>query len=68
LFFGGGVWRFFLFVLGPAPPPPPTVPWLRGPPPRRGQGWHLQLPPQETLAVANHPAYRREIHGDRDEG
>jgi uncharacterized protein YcgL (UPF0745 family) len=24
----------------------------------RQQGWHLQLPPTETLAVANHPAYR----------
>ena len=23
----------------------------------RTQGWHLQLPPQETLASANHPAY-----------
>jgi len=22
------------------------------------QGWHLQLPPNETLASANHPAYR----------
>lgn len=21
------------------------------------QGWHLQLPPKEILAVANHPAY-----------
>jgi len=21
------------------------------------QGWHLQLPPKETLAAANHPAY-----------
>ena len=21
------------------------------------QGWHLQLPPQESLASANHPAY-----------
>ncbi len=24
----------------------------------RTQGWHLQLPPKETLAVANHPAYK----------
>ncbi|MHA6204982.1 YcgL domain-containing protein [Dyella soli] len=23
-----------------------------------GQGWHLQLPPKETLAAANHPAYK----------
>jgi uncharacterized protein YcgL (UPF0745 family) len=23
-----------------------------------GQGWHLQLPPQETLASANHPDYK----------
>ncbi|MCW8806926.1 MAG: YcgL domain-containing protein [Rhodanobacter sp.] len=23
----------------------------------RTQGWHLQLPPPETLAGANHPAY-----------
>jgi len=22
------------------------------------KGWHLQLPPQETLSVANHPAYK----------
>lgn len=22
------------------------------------QGWHLQLPPNETLATANHPAYK----------
>ena len=31
------------------------------------QGWHLQLPPQETLAAANHPAYthsRGESRGD----
>lgn len=33
----------------------------------RTQGWHLQVPPQETLAAANHPAYRRELHGDRDD-
>ena len=24
----------------------------------REQGWHLQLPPKETLATSNHPAYR----------
>jgi uncharacterized protein len=24
----------------------------------RGQGWHLQLPPQQTLAAANHPDYK----------
>ncbi|WP_430391552.1 YcgL domain-containing protein [Dyella sp. 20L07] len=24
----------------------------------RTQGWHLQLPPQQTLAAANHPAYK----------
>jgi uncharacterized protein YcgL (UPF0745 family) len=33
----------------------------------RTQGWHLQVPQQETLAAANHPAYRRELHGDRDD-
>jgi uncharacterized protein YcgL (UPF0745 family) len=33
----------------------------------RTQGWHLQVPPQETLAAANHPAYRRELNGDRDD-
>jgi uncharacterized protein YcgL (UPF0745 family) len=27
------------------------------------QGWHLQLPPNETLAAANHPAYK---HAPRD--
>lgn len=25
----------------------------------RSQGWHLQLPPQETLATANHLVYQR---------
>jgi uncharacterized protein YcgL (UPF0745 family) len=34
----------------------------------REQGWHLQLPPQETLAAANHPAYRQSaMHSDREE-
>ncbi|MEP6898534.1 MAG: YcgL domain-containing protein [Rhodanobacter sp.] len=33
----------------------------------RTQGWHLQLPPQETLATANHPAYQHSIHDDREE-
>jgi len=32
-----------------------------------GQGWHLQLPPQETLAAANHPAYTHAPDGHRDE-
>lgn len=30
------------------------------------QGWHLQLPPNEALATANHPAYKsapRDPHG-----
>jgi uncharacterized protein len=31
----------------------------------RTQGWHLQLPPQETLAAANHPAYQHS-RDDRD--
>lgn len=34
------------------------------------QGWHLQLPPNETLATANHPEYRhsrRDDRGDRDD-
>jgi Uncharacterized protein conserved in bacteria len=31
-----------------------------------GQGWHLQLPPQETLATSNHPAYRHSPTDDRD--
>jgi uncharacterized protein YcgL (UPF0745 family) len=33
----------------------------------RAQGWHLQLPPQETLAAANHPAYTHSPQGDRRE-
>lgn len=33
----------------------------------REQGWHLQLPPQETLAAANHPAYTHSPQADRDE-
>lgn len=33
----------------------------------RTQGWHLQLPPQETLAAANHPAYTHAPQGDRRE-
>lgn len=33
----------------------------------RTQGWHLQLPPQETLASANHPAYQHSPRNDRDE-
>lgn len=31
------------------------------------QGWHLQLPPNETLATANHPAYTHAPERDRDE-
>ena len=31
----------------------------------RLQGWHLQLPPQETLATANHPAYTHSPRDDR---
>jgi len=30
------------------------------------QGWHLQLPPQETLAVANHPVYGRSAPDSRE--
>lgn len=33
----------------------------------RQQGWHLQLPPQETLAAANHPAYTHSPRDDRAE-
>jgi uncharacterized protein YcgL (UPF0745 family) len=33
----------------------------------RTQGWHLQLPPRETLATANHPAYNHSTRDDRDE-
>ncbi|TAL93089.1 MAG: YcgL domain-containing protein [Rhodanobacter sp.] len=32
----------------------------------RAQGWHLQLPPQETLAAANQLAYNHKLHDDRD--
>lgn len=35
----------------------------------REQGWHLQMPPQQTLAAANHPAYKsapRDPDRDRD--
>lgn len=32
------------------------------------QGWHLQLPPSETLATANHPAYKQQTpHDSEDE-
>ena len=30
------------------------------------QGWHLQLPPQETLAASNHLVYRHHAADDRD--
>lgn len=33
----------------------------------RTQGWHLQLPPQETMASANHPEYTHSPQRDRDE-
>lgn len=33
----------------------------------RTQGWYLQLPPQETLAAANHLAYNHSPRNDRDE-
>jgi len=33
----------------------------------RTQGWHLQLPPQQTLAVANHPAYREAATRDNQD-
>ncbi|OOG53813.1 YcgL domain-containing protein [Rhodanobacter sp. C03] len=33
----------------------------------RTQGWHLQLPPQETLAAANHLAYTHSPRDGRDE-
>lgn len=32
----------------------------------RTQGWHLQLPPQETLATANHPSYQHVTRDDRE--
>lgn len=31
----------------------------------RKQGWHLQVPPQETLAAANHLAYTHSPQRDR---
>jgi hypothetical protein len=33
----------------------------------RSQGWHLQVPPSETLAVANHPAYRNALQDSSEE-
>jgi uncharacterized protein YcgL (UPF0745 family) len=33
----------------------------------RTQGWHLQLPPQETLATANHLPYTHSPRDDRDD-
>jgi uncharacterized protein YcgL (UPF0745 family) len=33
----------------------------------RDQGWHLQLPPQETLAAANHPDYTHSPRDHRDD-
>jgi uncharacterized protein len=33
----------------------------------RTQGWHLQLPPQEILAAANHPSYKHSTRNDREE-
>jgi len=33
----------------------------------RTQGWHLQLPPQETLAAANHLPYTHSPQDDRGE-
>ena len=32
----------------------------------RTQGWHLQLPPKETLAAANHPAYTHAPNRDQN--
>ncbi len=32
----------------------------------RAKGWHLQLPPRETLAAANQLDYKRKLHDDRD--
>ncbi|MDE2308898.1 MAG: YcgL domain-containing protein [Xanthomonadaceae bacterium] len=31
----------------------------------RTQGWHLQVPPPEQLAAANHPAYGTTTRDDR---
>lgn len=33
----------------------------------RDRGWHLQLPSNQTLAIANHPEFRRAPHDDREE-
>jgi len=33
----------------------------------RTQGWHLQLPPQETLATAKHLACKHSTRDDRDD-
>lgn len=33
----------------------------------RDQGWHLQLPPQETLAAANQLPFNHQLNDDRDE-
>lgn len=33
----------------------------------REQGWHLQVPPNETLAAANHLPYTHSPQDDRDE-
>ncbi len=33
----------------------------------RDQGWHLQLPPNQTIATANQPEFRRAPHDDREE-
>lgn len=33
----------------------------------RTQGWHLQVPPQETLAAANHLPYTHSPQDDRGE-
>lgn len=33
----------------------------------REQGWHLQLPPQETLAASNHPDYTHSPRDRRDD-
>ncbi len=31
----------------------------------RTQSWHLQVPPNETLAAANQLAYKHKLHDDR---
>lgn len=33
----------------------------------RTQGWHLQIPPQDTLATANHLPYTHSPRDDRDD-